>query len=276
MSASPTAPGPLTAAQLRSYAKNGFVEVENVIPQALADDLALTMLYLAQAQGCPSVKLPAFAKMTPVGRRALLLDTLLALENVDHEYVRAIHGSVREAPALSRINLSKPICDAVVQLLGLPKGSPLYPLQRSCRIDMPGDKAFALDWHQEVHYTFKDADLVQLWAPALTDITLENGALHVLAGSHLGGIANTLDTVPKFGHAQYTVVASHVAMFQEKLITLKRGSVLLFSKKLIHKSGVNSAASPRLTLIAHYHSVLAPGFFSNIRPPKAVKNAYGS
>jgi ectoine hydroxylase-related dioxygenase (phytanoyl-CoA dioxygenase family) len=268
--------GPLSAAQVEAYAKDGYVELEGVVPQALSDGLALSMLYLVEAQRCPSLKLPPFAGMAPKEREGVLLDALLALEKADHEYIRAIHDSVRESPALSRINLSAPICDAVVQLLGQPQGSPLYPLQRSCRMDMPGENAFALDWHQEVHYTFKDADLVQLWAPALTDITLENGALRILPGSHLGGIAKTIDRVPEFGHAQYTVEPAHVAKFKEKTVTMKRGNVLLFSKSLIHKSGPNATDRPRLTMITHYHSVLAPRFFSNIKPPKAVKNPYGS
>ncbi len=268
--------GPLSAAQIESYAKNGFVELPDAVPQALADDLATTMLHLVAAQRCPSVVLPPFESLPPQERVTLLLDSLLVLEKADHEYIRAIHDSVRESPALSRINLSSAICGAVVQLLGQPKGSPLYPLQRSCRMDMPGDTAFALDWHQEVHYTFKDADLVQLWAPVLADITIENGALRVLPGSHLGGVAKTIDTVPEFGHAQYTVEPAFVAKYPEKTITMKRGGVLLFSKGLVHKSGANTSPRPRLTMIAHYHSVLAPRFFSNIKPPKAVKNPYGS
>jgi hypothetical protein len=266
--------GPLSDAQVEAFARDGFVELENVIPAASSDELTLTMLHLVKAQKCPKVLLPDFEDLSSDKRKVLLLDSLLALEKADHEYIRAIHDSVRESPALLKIILSSPICGAVTQLMGQPQGSALYPTQRSCRMDMPDDKAFFLDWHQEVHYTYKDAELIQLWAPAVTDIDLKNGALRVLTGSHKGGVAKTNDTKPEFGHAQYTVVPEHVAKFKEKQVTMKRGNVLLFSKMLIHKSGVNSTARPRLTLIAHYHSVNAPGFFSNIKPPKAVKNPY--
>jgi ectoine hydroxylase-related dioxygenase (phytanoyl-CoA dioxygenase family) len=88
------------------------------------------------------------------------------------------------------------------------------------------------------------------------------------------GVAKTIDTIPEFGHRQYTVEPAHIAKFQEKVITMKRGDVLLFSKSLVHKSGANTTGHHRLTMIAHYHSVLAPGFFANITPPKAVKNPY--
>ena len=272
-----TAPaaGPLTDAQLESFRRDGFVILDGVLPAAPFEDLITTMLHLTAAAACPTVKLPDFSALDAKAREALLLESLLALEKADHDYIRGIHDVVRETPALNRLGDAPALCGAVNQLMGRPQGSPLYPLQRSCRMDMPQDTAFFLDWHQEVHYTFKDADLIQLWAP-VTDVDLSNGALRVLTGSHKAGVAQTKDTLPEFGHAQYTVVPEVVARYPEKVVTMKRGSALLFDKMLIHKSGVNSSARPRLTMITHYHNAARPGFPAHIKPPKAVKNPYAS
>jgi ectoine hydroxylase-related dioxygenase (phytanoyl-CoA dioxygenase family) len=254
--------GPLSSAQVESFRRDGYLILEDVLPGAGFTDLVTALRHLAASQGAS------------VGDgEDGLLDALLSLEKKDHEHIRAIHDLVRQSPAINRLADAPALTAAVCQLMGLPAGAPLYNLQRSCRMDMPGDKDFFLDWHQEVHYTFKDARLIQLWAP-VTDVTEANGALRILPGSQLGGVAATQDTHPEKGHAQYTVVPEFVARYPEKRIVLKRGSVLLFDKLLVHKSGVNSSARPRLTLITHYHDAARPGMAADVKPPKAVKNPF--
>jgi hypothetical protein len=259
-----------------TFMKNGFVILENVISPEMSDDLVNEALSLVRVQRCANVSVSDYEGLDREGRIDFLLEALFRLERKDHEYIRGLHDALRDCPALLRILSLRRICDAVNALLGRPSGAALFPRPHSVRMDFPADKAFVLDWHQEVHYSPKDANLIQLWAPAVTDITVANGALRVLPGSHLGGIAKTIDTVPEFGHAQYTVEPSHVAQYSERIFELNRGSVLLFDKRLIHKSGKNTSTVPRMTIIAHYMSADSPGFFSNIQPPKKVSNPYAT
>ncbi len=259
---------------LQSFRQNGFIIVDDAIPSELSDDLTIEALHLVRAQNCKEVPVPDFDVIDQASRVELLLDCLFRLEQKNHKYIRGIHDALRECPALLRIISSRRICETVNLLLGQKRGTVLFPRPHSVRIDMPNDDAFVLDWHQEVHYAPKDASLIQMWAPAVNDITLGNGALRVLPGSHNGGIAKTNDVVPEFGHAQYTVVPEQVAKYEEMVIEMKRGNVLLFDRRLIHRSGINTSASPRLTAISYYISADSPNFFSNIEPPKKVQNPY--
>lgn len=261
---------------LQSFRQNGFVVLDGAILPEVSNDLAIEALHLVRAQNCNEVTVPDFDAMDQGSRVDLLLECLFRLEQIDHEYIRRVHDALRECPALLRIISSPRICDTVNLLLGQKRGTVLFPRPHSVRIDMPNDKAFVLDWHQEVHYAPKDASLIQMWAPAVNDITLENGALRVLPGSHNGGIAKTIDVVPEFGHAQYTVVPEQVARYEELIVEMKRGDVLLFDKRLIHRSGINTSATPRLTMISFYISTDSPNFFSNIQPPKKVQNPYAN
>lgn len=258
----------------QSFRDNGFIVLEDAISSEMSEDLTIELLHLVRAQNCQEVQVPDIEELDQGSRVELLLKCLYALEQKDHEYIRRIHDALRECPALLRVISSRRICETVNVLLGQKHEKVLFPRPHSVRIDMPHDEAFVLKWHQEVHYAPKDANLVQLWAPAVNDITLENGALRVLPGSHNGGIAKTIDFVPEFGHAQYTVVPEHIAKYDEKIVEMKRGDVLLFDKRLIHRSGLNSSTTPRLTVISFYISVNSPNFFENIKPPKKVQNPY--
>lgn len=259
---------------LRSFRQNGFIVLDGAVSSEMSDELTIEALYLVRAQNCKEVPVHDFDELDQASRVELLLECLFRLEKKNHEYIRRIHDALRECPALLRIISSRRICESVNLLLGQKRGTVLFPRPHSVRIDMPYDQAFVLDWHQEVHYAPKEANLVQLWAPAVTDVTLENGALRVLPGSHNGGIAKTIDFVPEFGHAQYTVVPEQVANYEEKIVEMKRGDVLLFDKRLIHRSGKNTSTTPRLTMISFYVSADSPNFFSNIQPPKKVQNPY--
>ena len=77
-------------------------------------------------------------------------------------------------------------------------------------------------------------------------------------------MVETDDYIPEVGHAQYKPKQKIIDQFNEKQIELKFGQVLLFSNTLIHKSGDNSSALPRLTFLAHYHNPLNPQFLESI------------
>lgn len=259
----------------KSFSENGYLVLRKVFSDDNRRDFIATLLHLAQAQGALNTFVSSTTFNLDVNQQVnLLLECLMELENKDHAYISKIYDTVRETPALRNLINNSAICDAARELMELPENAPLYPQQCACRIDIPVNNPFALDWHQEVHYTFKDSEFVQLWAPAVHDINIENGALRILPGSHKVGVAETIDHIPEVGHAQFTPIPEIINQFTEDRVSLVFGDAILISNKLIHASGKNSSRLPRLTVLAHYHNPLKAGFFKNIRSHGTVQNPY--
>ena len=178
---------------------------------------------------------------------------------------------------MDKVFNNQKIIKLICSLLSIADDVPIYVKQKACRIDMPKNNDFSLDWHQESPYSIKNTDLVQIWAPAIENINSENGAIKILPGSHKEGHLKTVDFFPKIGHAQYVPKKNILKKYNEKSIELKIGDVMLFSKFLIHRSGENNSLKPRLTFIAHYHNPIKKDFLKNFiykgdKPLK--KNSY--
>lgn len=265
----------VSQAQMEQLRQSGFIELENAISPQQSHQFACTVADLILTQKCPGI--------SPFNPRTLeypqlvdrVLDCLMTLERTDHKYIQNVYDSLKQSPALLQIVTQPRLVGAVNSMLGRPVDAALFVRQTSCRIDIPHDTAFTLDWHQEVHYAFKDAELIQLWAPVIADITEQNGAMRVLPGSHAVGVAATNDFVPEFGVRQFTVVPEVVAKFKEKIVTMRRGNALLFTSTLIHKSGRNTSTQPRLTLLTHYYHPSGPDFYKNLKQETKAANPYG-
>ena len=102
---------------------------------------------------------------------------------------------------------------------------------------------------------------VQTWAPLCHDIIKGFGALEVLVGSHREGIAkqtwNVIEGIPD----QIIVENDIVSKYPVKVVELKVGQVLLFSGRLIHKSGPQVKDGTRFTMVGSYHSVSNKNFY---------------
>ena len=99
-------------------------------------------------------------------------------------------------------------------------------------------------WHQDNGYTAVEPDeYLTLWL-ALGDISVQNGCLWVLPGSHRGGVRPHLDT--PIGRAADPGGSTGVP------IEAKAGDVLAFSSLLLHKSGPNLSNGERKAYIVQY------------------------
>jgi len=262
---------------ISNYIKNGYVEIKNVFTKADAHSFAVTLLYLIKAQNCKKLSVPRNLESKSLSYlKSKINECLIILENTNHKYIRKVYDSIRNTPIIDNLTLKPKIISIIKKLMNLSNNSPLYITQKACRIDIPNNNIFSLDWHQEAKYTIKETELVQLWAPILEDVKRINGALKILPRSHKTGVLETNDNIPKIGHAQYVPKKKYLSKFSEFTVEMDYGNVLLFPKTLVHKSGENLSDVPRLSLIAHYHNPLAKNFFkyfSNDTEPTA-KNSY--
>lgn len=102
-------------------------------------------------------------------------------------------------------------------------------------------------WHQDNGYTALEPEqYLTLWL-ALGDVTIENGCLWVLPGSHTGGVRPHRETA--IGKAADPGESRGIA------VPARAGDVLAFSSLLLHKSGPNLSAGERKAFIVQYAPV---------------------
>ena len=99
-------------------------------------------------------------------------------------------------------------------------------------------------WHQDNGYTPTDpAEYLTCWL-ALVDVTVENGCVSVLPGSHLQGLIEHQDTA--IGKQCYFGPDPGAP------VELKKGSVVAFSSLLFHRSGPNVSETTRKSYVIQY------------------------
>ncbi len=246
--------------QILEYNTKGYLILDDVYDKDLSLEFSNILASIINSFNLEKIFIKDLDKLSHKDAIELVLKSLNDLETLDHKYIKIIYDTVRNTDLLNRMTNSQKILNTVSQLMGYENKIPLYIKQIACRIDMPQNQTFSLDWHQEAPYSIKGSDFIQLWAPAINDVSKMNGSIKVLEESNSAGVVETEDFIPNVGHAQYKPKQNVIDKFVEKQIELKFGQVLLFSNTLIHKSGDNSSLLPRLTLLAHYHNPLNKNF----------------
>jgi ectoine hydroxylase-related dioxygenase (phytanoyl-CoA dioxygenase family) len=105
-----------------------------------------------------------------------------------------------------------------------------------------------LPWHQDNGYTpLVPEEYVTCWL-ALDDAEVDNGCLWVIPGSHRQGTLRHHNGAGPFRVGHDGPDADGVA------VPVRRGSVLVFSSLLMHRSGPNTTDRPRRAWILQYCS----------------------
>ena len=161
----------------------------------------------------------------------------------------------------------KEISECINQILKRELDDPLYLDQSRCRIDTPFDPYLKkCGWHQEVFYYVPKSDFVQTWSPLIHDAVKETGAIEVCVGSHKE-IAKQSDKNPENEKYPFIVNESEIKKYDKQIMELKLGQLLVFSSRLIHKSGDNTSKKVRYSLVGINHN-LDNQFFS---PPRFIE-----
>ena len=267
----------LDKSELEHFQNKGYLILDEVFEKDLSLEFCINLINIMNSFKLEKINIQNYQYLDLKQLSEITLKCLHTLELVDHKYIKIIYDTIRDTDLLYRMTNSKKILNSIYQLMGHNNKIPLYVKQVACRIDMPNDNTFSLDWHQEAHYSIKGSQFIQLWAPIINNVVKENGSIKILESSNLEGVTETIDYVPKVGHAQYKPKQEIIDKYNEIQVELKLGQVLLFSNTLIHKSGVNSSEYPRLTLLAHYHNPLNQKFLETIGQKEiapASKNTY--
>jgi len=111
--------------------------------------------------------------------------------------------------------------------------------------------AWGQPWHQDSHYfPFDRAPQVGVWL-AVTEATLDNGCLHVLAGSQREPThRHVLDPRPNANQG-YVEIVDH-DMSGSVPVLMDPGDLLVFHSQLMHRSLDNTSAGVRAAMVYHY------------------------
>jgi phytanoyl-CoA hydroxylase len=144
------------------------------------------------------------------------------------------------SPALQAVACDRRWAAIVLPLLG-----PDVRLYWEQAVAKPPQARTELPWHQDNGYTPTiPEEYVTCWL-ALDDADEDNGCIWVRPGSHLGGTAPHHDGSGPF-RVGYDGDDPGVA------VPIRRGSVLVFSSLVMHRSGPNVTDRPRRAWILQY------------------------
>lgn len=111
--------------------------------------------------------------------------------------------------------------------------------------------AWGQPWHQDSYYfPFEPSrPVVGLWL-AVTRATLENGCLHVLAGSQAEPVHEHVDDRRPHANYGYVEIVDH-DMRDEQPVLMEPGDLLVFDSHLMHRSTDNDSAELRAAMVFH-------------------------
>ena len=144
-------------------------------------------------------------------------------------------------PALERITHHPRILDAVEDIIGpniLVVGTTLF-------IKDPETKGF-VSWHQDARYIgLEPHDWVTGWV-ALCDVSLENGCMQMIPGSHKTELADHVDTFHEDNLLTRGQTVPDVDEASAVPVEMKAGQLSLHHPRVIHGSGPNLSQTRRL------------------------------
>ena len=114
------------------------------------------------------------------------------------------------------------------------------------------DKTFATPWHIDFFYWPGTRPKLSVWIP-FDDVNADNGALTVVRGSHTKNWTMIKKGLPN-GEFIYEVAENEINPDDIVVCTVKRGSAIFFSDRLVHGSTPNIARTDRYTIISTYHA----------------------
>jgi ectoine hydroxylase-related dioxygenase (phytanoyl-CoA dioxygenase family) len=221
----------LTAEQKASYAENGFLVVEDIVPVA---DLK-----------CLRAVVEEFVERS---RTVTQHDEVFDLEpghTANAPRVRRLKEPCALHPAFRQAGCSEAILDVVEALIG-----PGVRYQAS-KLNMKS-AAFGspVEWHQDfAFYPHTNDDLLAV-GMALDDCTLENGCMLMIPGSHRGSILDHHQEGVFVGAVDAEKIG--VDLTRAVPVPVRAGGITVHHCRMLHASAPNISAQPRRLFLIQY------------------------
>lgn len=220
--------------QVATFEENGYLIVEGLLDHQEVEELAARTMAIAtgEADHFPD----EYIELEP-GSKRRSADT-----------VRKLNMCWRHDEVFRAHSTSAKILDIVECLIGPDikiYGSQLF-MKPPGGVEKP--------YHQDSPYfPIEPMALVSCWA-AIDDVTLENGCLWFVPGSHRSGVVDHSETWMVGERADMKVPDSAIDLSREQAITLRKGDCSFHHSLLLHRSGANQTPHRRRGLATHYMS----------------------
>lgn len=221
----------LTRDQIASYEENGFLVIEDILPQS---DIARARQVVAE-----------FVERS---RAVTQHDSVYDLEpghSAEQPRVRRLKDPCSLDPIFSQIGFAGPVLDCIADLIG-----PDIRYQAS-KLNLKSPSfGSPVEWHQDfAFYPHSNDDLLAV-GYALDDCTLENGCMLMLPGSHHGKILD---------HHQDGAFVGAVDVAQQGVdtskavpVTVCAGGISLHHCRMLHASAPNTSRQPRRLFLIQF------------------------
>lgn len=220
--------GPLTSAQLASYATDGFL-----IRRALFDAEEIGRLQTA-ARSDAALEAHAFGRRDGEGGTVRL-----ALWNHPDDSIFGLYSRCRR------------MADAAEQILS---DEPYHYHTKMIMKDAKDGGAWA--WHQDYGYWYHNGmlspNVVSVFI-AVDEATRENGCLQVIRGSHLLGRIEHLKVDDQVG-ADRDRVDEILKRHELIHLEMQPGDAVFFHGNLLHRSDQNQSDNPRWSMVCCYNA----------------------
>ncbi|RZI45055.1 phytanoyl-CoA dioxygenase family protein [Herbaspirillum sp. HC18] len=114
----------------------------------------------------------------------------------------------------------------------------------------------ATGWHRDIRYwSFARNDLIAVWL-ALGPEFADNGALHVIPGSHRLEIGR--DQLDELDFLRPDVPKNQPLIAQERVLELQQGDVVFFHSGLFHAAGRNATNEVKSSVVFAYRGMSNP------------------
>jgi phytanoyl-CoA hydroxylase len=267
----------LSAEQLAQFQEDGFLIFETGFPSDALDAIQADIQAAVDSVAMNAVATGQLSEVyadAPFATRFSLLRR--ALPDPSPLQARVLGKSLKTA-GMFRVMTEPFLLDAIESLLG---PEILSHPQFNTQARLPHQEITEVPWHQDVAFLDPDAltvPMVNVWIP-LVDTTIENGCLEVIAGSHRTGI-HLHGMLP--GYPNAGILEGHVPEGRAVACEVKRGGMVLFHNRMVHRCFPNRSAKIRWTLDIRYSNpdrptgrAHVPGFVarSGAKPERVTRS----
>lgn len=230
----------IDAKEVAHYQENGYLHVEGVLEGDFLEALqreSAALIDRLQTSGIPS-------------GQGLYREAVAEGQDPTTGAIFSIHNLPQHHAVFTRLLLHPPLVSTLEALIG--PGVALHHarmITKGSAQQTSASKGWARPMHQDQpFFPHRDHSAVAAFMP-MVDTTLENGALHVVPGSHRQG------PIP---HSEagtgFDLDPQEWPLERGKPVLARAGDVIFFNYLLVHGSGPNLSAARRTALIYQFRA----------------------
>ena len=250
--------------QLGEYNENGFIILENFFSKDELNRFDNTLREIIRI----TIKKASekFPQLRNIKAGQEFDEGMIELKAADPYYISVIQRTISRTPEFFYLSSKPQIAEMARSLMNLSDNSPFYVSSCGMVFAHPNsstDKSsyhVELGWHTDVFFTIPRSQFIHIWSPFVHDATVDIGTIWVCPQSHKDGMPKQkIDIKVPYNH-RYSVDVDEISRYEKIPVEVKRGTLVLFARDLIHRSGKNISEQVRYSMVGLYHDINQEAF----------------